>query len=399
MTRHDGLSLADVLSDEGFRIFFPLAALHAALWPLLWVLLWSFDLPFARDLPAGIWHAHEMIFGAWGAALIGFLTTAAPEWTDTPRLKGRALWALALAWGVARVAGLLGADLLIWPAAIADLVWLLALPAYLLWLSWQTRSDRVIVFAGWTLAFAALALWARIAMAGGALESASHALQLAGLLLAGLLGLALARITVPVTNSVLDPSGQTSPFRPHPGRLNLGPGLVALALSAEVMGLSAAVNGYLWIAAGAAFMERMSEGFVGREALRIEICGLMAASGFAGTGMIAFGVARLGGPWGVVPALHFVVMGGLGLGVLSVLAIAGRFHTGQGLGLSVPTRLGFGFVASATLMRALPEMGLEMPLPGPLHGLAAVAWAAGFLLWLWDYWPAIRDPSTCGQLH
>ena len=43
-----------VLSDEGFRLFFPLAALHAALWPLLWVALWSFDLPFARRIPPGI---------------------------------------------------------------------------------------------------------------------------------------------------------------------------------------------------------------------------------------------------------------------------------------------------------------------------------------------------------
>lgn len=71
------IPLHRVLSDEGFRLFFPLAALHAALWPLLWVALWSFDLPLARDIPPGIWHGYEMIFGAWGAALLGFLTTAA----------------------------------------------------------------------------------------------------------------------------------------------------------------------------------------------------------------------------------------------------------------------------------------------------------------------------------
>lgn len=54
----------------------------------------------------------------------------------------------------------------------------------------------------------------------------------------GLLGLVLARITVPVTNLVLDPSEETSPYRPHPGRRNLAPGLVALA-----------VAGTLWAAA------------------------------------------------------------------------------------------------------------------------------------------------------
>ena len=60
-----------ILSDEGFRIFFPLTALHAGIWPLIWVLLWSFDLPLSRDLPPGVWHGYEMIFGAWGAAPSG----------------------------------------------------------------------------------------------------------------------------------------------------------------------------------------------------------------------------------------------------------------------------------------------------------------------------------------
>ncbi|WP_112310170.1 NnrS family protein [Pseudogemmobacter bohemicus] len=388
-----------ILSDEGFRIFFPLAALHAGLWPLVWVLFWSFELPFARDLPPGIWHGYEMVFGAWGAALIGFLTTAAPEWTDTPRLQGRSLWVLVAAWGFARICGLTGADLLIWPAAIADLIWLGFLPCYLLALSWKKRTDRVLSFTGWVLALAALALWARVQMALGEAEAASRLIRLAGFLFAGLLALALARITVPVTNEVLDPSGRASPFRPHPGRLNLAPGLVALALLAELTGATPAVTGYLWLGAGAAFMERMAEGFIGRAAFRCEIIGLMAAAGFSGAGMLALGAARLGASWSETAALHLVVMGGPGLGVLAVLAIAGRFHTGQGLGLSRRTRAGFALIALATCLRALPEMGLLPWPPGPLHGFAALAWAAGFLLWLWDYWPALRDPATLGQLH
>ena len=309
------------------------------------------------------------------------------------------MWWLTGAWGVARIAGLLGADLLIWPAALADLIWLGFLPLYLLVVSARKRTDRLLSFAGWALALAGLAIWARLKMVMGETEGAMRALMLAGLLFAGLLGLALARITVPVTNAVLDPTGRSSPFRPHPGRLNLGPGLVALAVLADLAGASVAVTGYLWIGAGAAFMERVAEGFIGRAAFRTEILGLIAAAGFAGAGMIALGAARLGAPWPEVAALHLVVMGGLGLGVLAVLAIAGRFHTGQGLGLSRRTRAAFALVALATLLRVLPEMGLMPSPPGPLHGIAALAWAAGFLLWLWDHWPALRDPATLGQLH
>ena len=379
-----------VLSDEGFRIFFPLAALYAALWPLAWVALWGFDLPFARNIPPGVWHANEMVFGAWGAALLGFLTTAAPEWTDTPRLRGRALWVLAALWGAARIAGLIGADALILPAMLADMGWLVLLVAYLLQLTIRQRSTRVMVFATWLFALAVGCMMARLAMLAGDAMAAAAWLRLAGLTFLGLLSLSLSRITVPITNIVLDPSERSSPFRPHPGRRNLAAGLVALALVAEIAGLSAAVTGFLWIAAGAAFMDRMAEGFVGPQALRAEIMVLMGAAGFAGLGLMGLGAAGLGAPWGAAGPLHLALMGGLGLGVLAVLAIAGRFHTGQGLGLNLATRAGFALAAAAVLLRALPDMGLAPWPPGPLHLLAAILWAAGFLLWLVDYWPAIR---------
>ncbi len=394
------MTLTRALSDEGFRLFFPLAALHAALWPLLWVAVWSFDLPFARDIPAGVWHAQEMIFGAWGAALIGFMTTAVPEWTDTPRPQGRPLWVLAGLWGGARVAGLVGADLLVLPMMLFDLAWLVALLVWLGRLSWRHRTTRVLSFMGWIAALGVAGAVARWGMLTGDAALAAEWLRVAGLVFLGLLGLALARITVPVTNHVLDPTEATAPFRPHPGRINLGPGLVALALLAEAAGLSPAVTGFLWIAAGAGFMDRMAEGFVGPEVIRAEILVLMGAAGFAGVGLIALGAARLGAPWGEAAPLHLALMGGLGLGVLAVLAIAGRFHTGQPLGLRLPTRAAFVLAGLAALVRALPEMGLAPWPPGPVHLLAAALWAAAFALWLADTWPDLRHrglgrPGAC----
>ncbi|MFT0531319.1 NnrS family protein [Castellaniella hirudinis] len=383
-----------VLADEGFRIFFPLAALHAALWPFLWVAVWSFNLPFAQAVPSGLWHAHEMIFGAWGAALIGFMTTAAPEWTNSARPRGRVLWGLAVLWGVGRLAGLLGASLLLPLSALADLAWISALVCFLARISWRYRTARVLSFMGWIVALGLAGAVARWAMLVGDTGLASTALRVAGLVFLGLLGLALARITVPVTNVVLDPTEMTTPFRPHPGRLNLGSGLVALALAGELAGLSPAVTGFLWIGAGAGFMDRMAEGFVGREFFRAEIMVLMAASGFAGAGLILLGAARLGAPWGEVAPLHLALIGGLGLGVLAVLAVAGRFHTGQGLGLHWRTKLAFLLAAAAALLRALPEMGWMPWPPGPLHLLPALCWAAAFAFWLVDYWPALSDAAT-----
>lgn len=387
-------TLRDVLGDEGFRVFFPLGALYAAIWPLQWVLVFGFDLPLARTTPPGLWHAHEMIFGAFGAALIGFITTAVPEWTDTPRLQGRRLFALAGLWGTGRLVGFLGADALGLLGAVADAAWLAALGGYVALVSWRKRTDRLLAFLFWISALLAAQLAVSYAFLASNVALAQLLLHCAGFVFLGLLGLALSRITVPVTNLVLDPSEETSPFRPHPGRRHLASGLVAVAVAGELAGLSEAVRGFLMIAAGAAFMDRIGEAFIGREALRAEILALAGSSGFAGAGLLLVGAARLGAPFGEVPGLHMALMGGLGLGVLAVFSVAGLLHTGQKLVFPRGANLAFVCAIAAVLLRVLPDLGLMPQPPGPPYAAASLLWAAAFLSWLWSYWPLLRDPAT-----
>ncbi len=383
--------LRTVLGDEGFRLFFPLTALYAALWPFQWVLVFGLDLPFARVNAPGLWHAHEMIFGAFGAALLGFITTAIPEWTDTERLHGRRLYLLAGLWGVGRLVGFIGADALNLLGATADAGWLLALAAYVVRASWVKRTDRLLAFLYWISALLVCLVAVRYGFHLGDHELAQWWLHLAGFVFLGLLGVALARITVPVTNQVLDPSEETSPFRPHPGRITLAPGLVAVLIGGELMGFSGEVTGYLAIAAGAAFMDRAGEAFVGPEAARTELLTLAGSAILAGAGLILVGAARLGAPFSEVTALHVSLMGGLGMGVLMVLSIAGLLHSGRPLGFPLATRIGFVLLVAAVALRILPDLGAIPDLPGPLYGGAAILWAAAFLLWLRDYWPFVSS--------
>lgn len=383
--------LSAVLVDEGFRLFFPLAALYAALWPFQWVFVFGLDLPFARVNAPGLWHAHEMIFGAFGAALLGFITTAVPEWTDTERLRGRQLYALASLWGVGRLVGFLGMDALNLLGALADAGWIAALAAYVAWTSWVKRTDRLLAFLYWISGLFVCLIGVRAGFHLGDHELAQWWLHLAGFVFLGLLGVALARITVPVTNQVLDPSEETSPFRPHPGRITLAPGLVAILIAGEFLGFSVEVTGYLAIAAGAAFMDRAGEAFVGREAARTELMALAGSAIMAGGGLILLGAARLGAPVAEATALHLSLMGGLGAGVLMVLSIAGLLHSGRPLGFPLLTRIGFAMLVAAVALRVLPDLGIIPHLPGPLYGGAAVFWAAAFLLWLRDYWPFVSS--------
>ncbi|MCI2395960.1 NnrS family protein [Aliiroseovarius sediminis] len=382
------------VSHEGFRLFFPISTLYLALFPLLWVLAWDFDLPLVRTVPPALWHAHEMLIGGFGAALLGFITTAAPEWTDTEPPRGRPLWALAGLWAVGRVVGLLGWDGLGALGALADLGWMVALPVWLLWLSWQKRTDRLLPFIFWIGVLIACTATARAGFILGEIGLATQAIHLVGVAFLGLLGLALSRITVPVTNQILDPSERTSPFRPHAGRRNLAPGLVLVAMAGDVAGLSPAVSAYLFLAAGAAFMDRVAEAFIGRAAMRAEILMLAGSSLLAGVGLLMVGAARLDAPWSEVTGLHVALMGGLGLGVLAVFCIAGLLHSGRSLGVPGVARLGAIILVAAVALRVQPDLGLD--LPGPLHALASLAWGIGFLMWLWDFWPflSVVDMDT-----
>lgn len=392
-SRHFSQTLG-VLSGEGFRLFFPIAAIHAALWPFLWVVVFEFNLPFASSIPPGLWHAHEMIVGSFGAALIGFITTSVPEWTDTKRLRSNSLLALAALWGCARLIGLFGADALSALGAVCDILWLGALVAYLIRISIEKRTTRLAAFVFWISALLCAEIVTRYAFLDIAthIELAQRAAHVAGFVFLGILGVALARVSVPVTNLVLDPSEETSPFRPHPGRINLAPGLVAVLVLAEALGLSDATVGYLFVAAGAAFMDRVAEAFIGKNIVRAEILVLAGSSTFAGIGLILIGISHLGAPISERAGLHLAFMGGLGLGVLAVFAIAGLRHTGRALGLVRQTRLAMALLVAATLLRVVPEIWPTEILPSPPYSVVSLAWASAFLLWLKVYWPFFRDP-------
>src|SRR5579859_6477216 len=90
--------------SAGFRPFFLLAALWAALAIPLWLVVFGGVTGVPTALAPTVWHAHEMIFGYGGAVVAGFLLTAIPNWTGRMPLQGGSLGALALLWLAGRVA-------------------------------------------------------------------------------------------------------------------------------------------------------------------------------------------------------------------------------------------------------------------------------------------------------
>lgn len=98
-----------VFFSIGFRPFFAAGTLFAGLALLLWALFW---LPETHSLfanspqPLGgflFWHAHEMLFGLAQAIILGFLFTAARNWTGLETASPQTLILLLSFWLQARL--------------------------------------------------------------------------------------------------------------------------------------------------------------------------------------------------------------------------------------------------------------------------------------------------------
>jgi hypothetical protein len=89
------------LFDDAFRPFYLGGSTFAALAVMLWLGAWYHGyLP--PSLPGLFWHVHEMVFGFAGAIIVGFLFTAAQNWTGLPLPKGAPLGVVFGLWVAAR---------------------------------------------------------------------------------------------------------------------------------------------------------------------------------------------------------------------------------------------------------------------------------------------------------
>lgn len=383
---------------EALRLFFPLAATHGALLPFLWVVAGGYDLPFAFDIPPSQWHAHEMIFGTYGMALAGFLASAVPEWTDTRPVRGSMLLCLAAFWLPARLVGAVGADALSLAAAFFDLGFLLAVAAVIGKAMLERRTTKHLAFLFWLLAFAVAEAGVRYGWLIGDIALSARFLEAALCVFIVLFSLSAARINVVVINTALDPSGETTPYRPHPGRRHTAGAMTTLYMVAALAFPESDVSAWLALAAGAAFFDRLAEWFVGRAAFRTEVVMLALGNAFAGAGFLALGATRLGADLPPVAGLHMLSVGALGCAVMAVFIIAGLRHTGRDL-VRLPWQAHGAalLMAAAALVRVLPELDFASGLAPAHHAVSALLWAASFGVWLSGFLPMLAAPSVAGD--
>lgn len=104
-----------------FRPMFLLASIFSILALVLWGLTLADIQLFKPYGGSHFWHAHEMVFGFASAILVGFLLTAAQNWTGVRAPHGTQLIVLVFLWLLARVLMLFGETIAFGAMVLVDL--------------------------------------------------------------------------------------------------------------------------------------------------------------------------------------------------------------------------------------------------------------------------------------
>ncbi|HJY78138.1 MAG TPA: NnrS family protein [Burkholderiales bacterium] len=355
----------------GFRPFYLLAGLYAALAVPLWGLQYAGWLGGANPL----WHAHEMLFGYAFAVIAGFLLTAVRAWTSRPTPSRAPLAALALIWIAARVSALysLQASSLLDALFALGIAWGIGRPIF----ASRNRNGYFVVFV-LALGAASIAFQAypRVALAAG--------LDVV-LLVVAIMG---GRVIPAFTNNAVPGAGaRRNRWLEHGslGSVILLLLLDLLQLPAWPVALAAAVLHAARVAMWAPLATR------GRPILWI----LHLSYAWVAVHLLMRGLAGLD----LVPAalathaLTVGVIGGLTLGMMTRTA---RGHTAR------PLKVGVGEVACYGLVQASAVVRVALPLFAPgayvaWIGLSAALWCAAFSIFVAVYWPILSRPRLDGQ--
>lgn len=384
------------LFGHGFRPFFLLAGLWAPVGVGLWLaVLAGLDVP-EGPLPLPFWHAHEMLAGFVGAAVIGFLLTAVPNWTGRPGYAGLPLVLLVALFVAGRLALLPGSPVPVgWAAPLA----LAALPATLLLLlpalvkarALRLFGPPLLVLGFWAgdllMLGEAAGWWAGESRRAGQLLMANMAL-----VLVGLIG---GRIIPSFTLNALRRTGRPAEPRPLPGvdraAILALLGVVAVDLVAPESLLAGGVAALAALLVGLRLSRWHGLRTMGQPILFV----LHLAYGFVPLALATKAAWLLAGAAWAVHWLHLQGAGALALMIVAVMTRATLGHTGRDLVAAPATVAAYALVALAALARAFgPALGGDALAP---LALAGACWLAAFGLFLAVHAPMLLRPRADGR--
>ena len=375
------------LWNLGFRPFYLLASIFAALSIPLWALQFAGWLP-RPYLQGPLWHAHEMLFGFTLAVMVGFLLTAGRNWANRPTPTGAWLAALALLWIAGRVLVLTPYG---WAAAIVNAAFPLAVAVALAIPFFAARNRRNYFFVGLLVVLSPATLAVHLGQLGVVDVSAWPGIRV-GLDLVLLVMVVMTGRVVPMfTNNGVPGAGasrrdllEQAAF----GSVLLIALLDALQLNgmplAVVTAVAAGVHLWRWLLWRSWRTVRVPLVWVLHVAC-FWIPVHFVLRSFAAAGWIA-----------TSPATHALTVGAIGGLVIGMMTRTALGHTGRPLRARGVETACYLLVFAAAILRVFP------PLVSATLTLASVLasaglWSAAFALYAWRYWRVLTRPRLDGK--
>ncbi len=375
------------LFSFGFRPFFLLASIWAALSVPLWLLSYL----AAGDTAAAIftrdWHVHEMLFGYTAAVIVGYMTIAGANWTGHYPVAGRPIVVLVAIW-IAGRAAMLAYPMLGLAAAIIDAAFLV-LFSLALWRELLAATNSRVVAPTVVitlLAIANIAFHVRTIFPGIGPVSERMTIGLITFLTA-LMG---GRLVPSFTRNWLAQRKITSQPASY-GRFDMF-SLVATAagLAAWVALPDSRLSGALLLIAGLGLLIRLAR-WRGWIAARDGMVLILHLAYF----WCALGVAMLGAsvlfPADIpaTAAIHALTTGAIGVMTLAMMTRTTLSHTGRERRADRPTLLIYCFANLAALTRTLAP--LIASAYSELLLLSAIFWSLAFAIFALNYGPMLTN--------
>ena len=375
------------LWNLGFRPFYLLASIFAALSIVLWIAEYGGYLPggYLRD---PVWHAHEMLFGFVVAVVTGFLFTAGRNWTGQPTPTGWLLAAYAALWLAGRVSALAPFPV---AAAVLNAAFPLAVAAGLAVPLVRSGNRRNYFFVALLSLLGAVALAVHAARLGLFPWPPRASLQVALDIVLLIIAVMAGRVVPMFTNNGVPGAGAER--RPWIEKAALG-GVLAL-VGADVLQIGGPGLAVLALLVAVVHAARLALWHPLRTT-RVPLVWILHAS-YAW--IVVHLVLRALAAWGYVAqpfAVHALTIGAIGGITIGMMTRTARGHSGLPLVADRFEVASYALILAAALVRVAGGIAFPDFLRATVIA-SGLCWSGGFAIYAIRYWPVLTRPRIDGK--
>ena len=383
----NAVSGAFALWNLGFRPFYLLASVFAALSVLLWVGQYAGYLP-AAYVRSPAWHGHELLYGYTMAVITGFLFTAVRNWTGQPTPTGAALAALAALWIAGRVLVLTPYAL---TAALVNAVFPVAVAVGIGLPLVRSANRRNYFFIALLLALGLAVLAVHLSSLGMLSWPERVSLQLGFDVVLFIIAVMGGRVIPMFTNNGIP--GTVATRIPLVEKMALGSVLALLA--ADLLQAPPALIAAVTLVAAAAHAVRLYLWQPWRTFSTPLVWVLHAAYGW----IVIYLVLRALAAFGLVApplAVHALTIGAIGGMTIGMMTRTARGHTGRSLMADKFEVACFVLVQLAALVRVFGGLFLGSAYLATVL-VSGLCWSVAFALYAIRYWPVLSRERPDGK--